>query len=209
MSEKLESLVEQELSDSDSDVTAFMWPFPNACWRDKFFPQIVNMPEIQRVYTAVGEEGMMSLRQIHQRHNNLESLDYSLDRPVLSSDVPELVEEGVVPAIDFEYARDVAMDLKYNDRGVYDVARDSYDMLSENGFLVYDLHDFGPHGLYTDSEIQSEVDALDSLNAMEKLLESKNRHVEHFKQALEEVFPRVESYACEDSYKTHYLLASK
>lgn len=203
----LEELVERELNEQSFASNVFMWPFPNALRKDPIFPEINDLEGIDTVFTAVGSS-RGAVNQFHQSYESVESLDYLLDKPVLSSDLPVMIDDGSISEIDFEYARDVAMDLKYNGRNVDEIVEDSYSMLSEQGFLIYDLHDFGPTGLYTDEEIESAVKN-EGYTGIDRVNESKIRHVELFEDTLEEKFPQVEVYTFGASVGNSYLFASK
>lgn len=203
----LKELVERELDETSSSSNVLMWPFPNALRKDPIFPEINDFEGVETVFTAVGSS-RGAVKRFHQNYENVESLDYLLDKPVLSSDLPTMVDEGSISEMDFEYARDVAMDLKYNGRNIDEIVEDSYSMLSEQGFLIYDLHDFGPTGLYTHEEIDSTVKK-EGYTGLERLNESKIRHVELFKDALEEKFPQVEVYTFGASVRDSYLFAAK
>lgn len=204
----IQEVVEQELEGRISGANVLIWPFPNK-QGDQFFPEITEVKEIDTVYTAVGKAGS-NLRVFQDSYDEVQCLDYLYEESVLSSDIPEMVDQGTLPDIDVEYARDIAMDLKYNKgRKVEDIVEDSYSILSDQGIVVYDLHDFGPIGLYTHPEIQMDIEQKESSTALEKLNESKTRHVEMVRESLENVFPRVEVYSSGTTLKDSYLLASK
>lgn len=204
----VQEVVEQELETRTSGTDVLVWPFPNALVRDSFFPEVTEIEDIGTVYTAVGTGGK-NLRGFHQSHEDVECLDYVLEESVLSSNIPDMIEQGILPKIGFEYARDVAMDLKYNEeRSVEDIITDSYSMLGSEGFLVYDLHDFGPTGLYTHPEIEEEISG-EEYTGIEKLNKSKCKHIEMFRRELNDAFPRVEAYTSRNSLRDSYFLASK
>lgn len=150
--------LESETEVLTDQLSVLTWPYPNSLRNDDVIEYFSSDSRIDEIHTTVGRGEEGSLRLFHDSPG-INCLDVIMEEPVLSYDVPELIEEGKVD-VDLEYARDVAMDFVYNhnDGSDEDVAErivQNSVSLDDDISVVYDLHDFGHPGLYTTEDKRS------------------------------------------------------
>jgi len=92
-------------------LNVFVWPAP---WNDRRVDAFAEDSRVSNVFFVNGGDLTGRQERKAETHEKFISLDISLDRDLLSHDIPQLVLNGKIPEIDIELARDPAMTLLHN-----------------------------------------------------------------------------------------------
>lgn len=171
-----------------SGLNVLVWPAP---YGDQRITPFLESNAVEKVFFVNGGDGKTTRqKRMESDHEKYVSLDRHLDAELVNYDIPGLIQEGKIPQIDIEIARDPAMAVIHSQEMgdlirkiqlsegeerkqmvgrqhemfqeiIEKVAQTSSKIIAKNGFSVYDTDHFGPE--CTDFKLQERSGSIEEL----------------------------------------------
>lgn len=176
-----ELLLEETNVFEEEQTRVFTWPYPNAAQNDENIDKIIQNPDVEHLYSAVGQGRTGNTARFNNTYDKVTSLDALIPIPsdepqfaclidgeVTSKDVKSLVEReqikelGISNGFELEYSRNPTMQHVYSEKNqttsetFRELAKDSQTIVNDKGAVLLDIHDYKLGGLCCNEELKSE-----------------------------------------------------